>query len=213
MELYGIHDPDVTLTDYAITLLCALIIWRLAAGARFGRVRFWMLLFYAGVGLGAAFGGTVHGFYDVEGTPGHDTLWTASLISIGLAALGAWGMGARLALRDQLASGLIGMTGLAFVIYAGVVISGSRSFAVAVVHYLPAALFLLGALVAANRRSPRPGFREAMVGLALTFAAAAIQQRQVAVHPVYFDHNALYHVVQAVALVLIYRGVTRALRA
>ena len=213
MELFGIRDPDVTLTDYAITLLCLWVIWRIVVGQRFGRVRFWMLLFYIGVGLGAAFGGTVHGFFDVEGTPGNDILWPASLISIGLAALGAWGMGARLALRDQLASGLIGMTGLVFVIYSGVVISGSRSFAVAVAHYLPAAIFLLVALVVANRRSPHDGFREAIVGLVLTFVAAAIQQQQVAAHPVYFDHNALFHLVQAVALVLIYRGVTRALRA
>jgi hypothetical protein len=34
---------------------------------------------------------------------------------------------------------------------------------------------------------------------------AAGQQAGVALHPVHFDHNAVYHVVQAVALYLLYR--------
>ncbi len=32
---------------------------------------------------------------------------------------------------------------------------------------------------------------------------------RVALHPVYFDHNAVYHVVQAVALVILYIGFER----
>jgi hypothetical protein len=36
-----------------------------------------------------------------------------------------------------------------------------------------------------------------------------LQQAGVAVHPVYFDHNAVYHLVQAVALVLLYLGFRR----
>jgi hypothetical protein len=31
----------------------------------------------------------------------------------------------------------------------------------------------------------------------------------VVLHPVYFDHNALYHVVQGIALVMIYVGFLR----
>jgi hypothetical protein len=32
----------------------------------------------------------------------------------------------------------------------------------------------------------------------------------VSIHPVYFNYNAVYHVVQGVALVLLYRGFLRA---
>jgi hypothetical protein len=39
--------------------------------------------------------------------------------------------------------------------------------------------------------------------------AAVLQQAQVSLHPVYFDHNAVYHVVQAVAVVLLYFGFRR----
>lgn len=46
----------------------------------------------------------------------------------------------------------------------------------------------------------------AVLGLPLTFVAAAVQQAGVALHPTYFDHNALYHLVQAVALWLFFLG-------
>jgi hypothetical protein len=47
----------------------------------------------------------------------------------------------------------------------------------------------------------------------LTFVAAAVQYTRVDPHPVYVNHNALYHVIQAVALLLIYRGALGALAA
>jgi hypothetical protein len=45
-----------------------------------------------------------------------------------------------------------------------------------------------------------------ITGLLLTFVAAGVQQAGIAVHPVYFNHNALYHVIQGVALFLIFVG-------
>ena len=38
---------------------------------------------------------------------------------------------------------------------------------------------------------------------------AVLQQLEVALHPVYFDHNAVYHAVQAAALVVLYLGFRR----
>ena len=38
----------------------------------------------------------------------------------------------------------------------------------------------------------------------MTFAAALVQRLKVAVHPEYFDHNALYHLIQGVAVLLIF---------
>jgi hypothetical protein len=44
------------------------------------------------------------------------------------------------------------------------------------------------------------------------FVAAGIQQGGIGLHPVYFNHNALYHLVQGIALALIFlaaRGLLR----
>lgn len=204
-------DPDVTLTDYGLAILCAAFVWRLWRGPGLGLPGPWLMLFFAATGVAAILGGTVHGFFALEGTPGHDILWSATLIAIGVAAFAAWGLGARLVLRDGLARGLIGLTALVLTGYTGLVLAGYREFRVAVLHYVPATVFLLLAVLAAHRRRPRAGLRLAAAGLALSFVAALLQQLGIGVHPVRFDHNALYHVLEAGALVLLYLGMTRAL--
>jgi hypothetical protein len=45
-----------------------------------------------------------------------------------------------------------------------------------------------------------------LLGMVLTLVAAVVQQRRIALHPTYFNHNALYHAIQAIALGLIYVG-------
>ena len=204
-------DPDVTLTDYGVAILCAVFVWRLWRGHRLGLPGPWLVRFFAGVGAAAALGGTVHGFFPLEGTPEHDVLWSATLIALGLAAFAAWGLGARLVLRDGLARGLIGLTGLVVLAYVALVLAGYREFRVALLHYVPATVFLLLAVLLAHGRRPEPGFRFAAAGLALSFVAALLQQLGVGLHPAWLDHNALYHVLEAVALVLLYVGMTRAL--
>jgi hypothetical protein len=69
-------------------------------------------------------------------------------------------------------------------------------------------LFLMGAARQAlgDRRS---GWGLVTGGLLLSVAAAVLQQAQVVIHPDYFDHNALYHVVQAIALLVLYLGFRR----
>ncbi len=198
-------DPDVTLTDYGLALLCGVLAWRLWRGPHFGPARRWLILFFASAGLAPLLGGTVHGFFPIEGTPEHDILWAATLLAVGLTGLAAWGLGARWTLRDGLARGLIGLAMLAALGYAAAVLEGSREFRVAVIFYLPAVGFLLLALFLGWRRAPGPDLAVAAAGLLLTVAAAGIQQMGIDLHPS-FDHNALYHVVQAAALLLFYRG-------
>jgi hypothetical protein len=212
LELWGISDPDVTLTDYGLALVCSVIVWRLWTGHGFGKPRFWLLVFFTGAGLAALFGGTVHGFFELEGTPAHYALWSATLVSVGVAALGAWGTGARLVLRDGLGSMLIGLASVEFLAYSTAVIAGYHDFEIAVLQYLPATVFLTIVLIVANRRAAHPGYRMALLGMVLTFVGAGVQQFQLGIHPVNFDHNAVYHVIQALALVFVYRGLTAALR-
>lgn len=206
-------DPDVTLTDYGLAILCAVFVWRLWRWRRLGLPGRWLLRFFAGVGAAAALGGTVHGFFALEGTPEHDILWSATLIAMGVAAFAAWGLGARLVLRDGLARGLIGLTAFVFLTYVAIVLAGYREFRVALLHYVPATVFLLLAVLVAHARRPDPGFRLAAAGLVLSFAAAVLQQLGVGLDPAWLDHNALYHILEAGALVLLYVGMTRALGA
>jgi hypothetical protein len=90
------------------------------------------------------------------------------------------------------------------VAYATVVLFVNRTFLMAILMYLPATLFLLIAMVASWSRERSRRLLLGIIGLVLTFLAAGVQQVKIAIHPVYFDHNALYHLIQFVALWLVF---------
>lgn len=88
--------------------------------------------------------------------------------------------------------------------YSVAVIVGYRDFGLAIVAYSPAMLFLLSAFVRRLQKEPARYWLPGIAGLVLTAIAAAIQQLGAGLHPEYFNHNARYHAIQALALWLLY---------
>jgi hypothetical protein len=198
-------EPDVTLTDYALFAECAAFAWLIARRPTDLReLRAWTILFFACTALAALLGGTVHGFFVGEAGGIGRVLWKLSLIAIGATALAGWAIGARLLLARDGADRLVAIGASLAAVYAAVILFVSDAFWVAVIGYLPAAAFLLAGFLRAAVRERAPWARLGAWGLALSFVAAAVQQLRIALHPVYFNHNALYHVVQAVALALVF---------
>ena len=157
------------------------------------------------MGLAALAGGTVHGFFlDVNST-GFAILWPISLIAIGVAALSAWGIGAVLQFSEPVARLIILVASVVFTGYCAMVLFVTQNFLIAIVHYLPAAIFLLFVLSTQYVQSREWGILIGVIGLALIFIASFIQQLGISLHPVYFNHNALYHFIIAVALFMIFR--------
>ena len=200
-------EPDVTLTDYGLALECAVFAWLIYRhGQRAGALRSWVVLFFAAAAVAPVCGGTVHGFFLDETSTGHAVLWPLSLLAIGVIALSGWSIGAQITLSRVLARWVVCVACLQLAVYAAVVLFVNDAFWVAIIQYAPAALFLLIAFVLVARRDGRSGVALGAWGLALTFVAATFQQLRVAVHPVYFNHNALYHALQAIAFALIFLG-------
>lgn len=200
-------EPDVTLTDYAIALECAILCalasrWQTPSHA----LRRWWIVFFASIGAGALFGGTVHGFFLDERTLGYRILWPATLLALGVTSMTMWFVGATAALQEPRATWLRRAAVAALLVYATVVLFADSRFVVAIAMYLPATVFLLITLCVLYARRRTRALAIGIAGLLLTFAAAAVQQLRIAVHPVYFNHNALYHVIQGIALAMIYVG-------
>lgn len=200
-------EPDVTLTDYAIALECAILCalasrWQTPSHA----LRRWWIVFFASIGAGALFGGTVHGFFLDERTLGYRILWPATLLALGVTSMTMWFVGATAALQEPRATWLRRAAVAALLVYATVVLFADSRFVVAIAMYLPATVFLLITLCVLYARQRTRALAIGIAGLLLTFAAAAVQQLRIAVHPVYFNHNALYHVIQGIALAMIYVG-------
>jgi hypothetical protein len=207
-----VTEPAVTLTDYALALECALF-----AALHHRRevpadgLRAWFVLFFVAASAAPLFGGTVHGFFLDERSLGHAVLWPSALLAIGVGALAGWVLGARIAFSGRAVRWVTRLAFAQLALFALVVLFFVQGFWVAVVDYLPASVFLLIALGLAYRRDRRPGPGIAAAGLALTFVAAALQQLRVSVHPL-FNHNALYHVVQGLGLLLIFLGARQLIR-
>jgi hypothetical protein len=198
-------EPDVTFTDYGLAVECAVLTtWIVRLNTPDQRLRAWVATFFATIGLAALTGGTVHGFLPDERSLGFRVLWPLTLLAIGATAVSAWAIGTRLVLDERVERTLIRIVAAAFAVYAAVVLFVTQTFAVAVFHYAPSAVFLLSALMIryVGRRTSGSGLGAAAVALMLV--AASVQYVGVAVHPVYFNHNALYHALQGVALILFY---------
>jgi hypothetical protein len=206
-----VTEPDVTLSDYALFVECALFAGLIAnQPARRTTLRRWMWLFFGFTGAAALLGGTVHGFFAEGGTLGR-ALWKGSLLAIGGGALAALAMGAYLLFRARRARLVVAAAAALAAVYAIVILLINDDFWVAVAGYLPAAVVLLGAFASQGRDAGRPWARLGVLGLLLTVVAAGVQQLRVALHPIYFTHNTLYHVIQGVALAMIFAACRRLL--
>jgi hypothetical protein len=212
-----VTEPDVTLTDYALAVECAALAVAIGRRPAVDReLRSWFALFFAVTAIAALLGGTVHGFLLDPSSRWRPPAWVATMLAIGVASLAAWNAGTRLLLPRGVgatrASGALRAAGwLTLAIYAAVVLLVTQRFWVAIAFYVPAVIALLAGFEAARRRSPSAALTWGVAGVALVFPAALVQQLRIAPHPVYFNHNALYHLIQGVAFFLIFLGARGAL--
>jgi hypothetical protein len=200
-----IHESDVVFTDLALALL----------GAYFGR-RLWTTrpgaLSRAGAVLmlslasGAFWGAIFHAFFpaDTATVPGF-IAWVPVALSIVVTAATMLELALTTLVPQLSRRGRRTIVAAYAAGFAGVVLLVDESFTSIVRFYLPALmLLLLGAGRQAIHESR--GWTLIAAGLLVSIGAALLQQAEVSLHPDYFDHNAVYHVVQSIALVFLYLG-------
>ena len=196
---------DVSLTDYALTVECAWFAYRIArfrtATASF-RAAF--MVFFFSIAVAAAAGGTVHGFFLDKSLLGYRILWPFTLIVMGITALSGVRIAAALQFRRPVAVYINRVALALFLAYIVIVLFIRRDFLVAILGYLPALIFVGEAFLLAYLRKKKPAFLVGFLGVCVMLFAAAAQQAKLGIDPRYFDHNALYHVLQAVALFMLF---------
>ncbi len=205
----SIHDPDVVLTDLALALLGGWLAWRLARAARGDPWFRTGALLLAALASAAFWGAVFHAFFpeNTATLPGR-VAWMPVSLSIVVVAAASLELALRL-LAPRLPAGARRSLVLAYgLVFAAVVLLVDDSFGSIVRFYAPAVvLFLVGATAKAFRIGG--GWWLIAAALALSLVAALFQRLGIAIHPVWFDHNAVYHVIQAAALVLLYLGFGR----
>jgi hypothetical protein len=206
-------EPDVVLTDYLLAVEAGVFAWLLGQATFDGTgVRRWFVIFFCAVGTASLTGGTVHGFFLDATTLGARILWPASLIAVGAAAWAAWAIGAHIGWSTAKAGWIVRPATVGFGVYTTAIVLGVREFSAAILFYLPAVAFVLG--VFALEYVPSRDWRFMLGGAAmlLTVLAAGVQWAKVELSFCYLSHNALYHLIQAVGLLLLFasaRGIIR----
>jgi hypothetical protein len=164
----------------------------------------------AGLASAALWGAIFHAFFpDNTATSSGFAAWVPVVLSIVVAATAMLELALRTLmprLPPRVRPSLVATYAAGFLAVALLV---DESFTTIVRFYLPVLLLLLmvAGLQAIRHRSA--GWALIALGLTISVGAALLQQAEVSIHPVHFDHNAVYHVVQGFAVVALYLGFRR----
>jgi hypothetical protein len=204
-----IHEPDVALTDYALaveTAIFAVLLWRQRPVKPARRVA---ALIFACLCASSITGGSYHGFFPgtAEGPGGWGwAVWITTMLILGVVASLAWvffflllGGGSPRGLRAVIAA-----VTAAFLAYAYVVVRIDHSFRVSAIFSAAPVLAVLVVMLVRAVRDRNRNAALASAAIVLMLAAAVLQQLHVGLHPVWFNHNALYHLLEGIALAMLF---------
>jgi hypothetical protein len=196
---------DVSLTDYGLAAECLCFAYLVARfRTKTSSLPAVFIAFFFSIAIAAAAGGTVHGFFLDESSLGYRILWPFTLIVMGITALSGVHIGTALHCSGSTAVYINRVAWAVFVIYFAIVLFIRRDFLIAILDYLPALVFVGGAFLLSHRRQKKPAFLIGFLGVCTMLFAAGVQQAKLGIDPRYFDHNALYHVLQAIALFMVF---------
>ena len=197
----SIHEPATLLTDYLLALLGGYLAWRLHRRTPGGNpaVRWWGRAMLA-MSISAFVGGSYHGLAPNVAPELAATWWRLVLILVCGIGLCMGGSLIREIVRLDLQRRWIGFLLAKFLLSVAAVIAYPK-FLVAMSDYGLA--MIAWAVAALLCRRAWSGWMLAAVGLSVV--AGWVQQSgwEISAH---FNHNDLYHLIQALALIGFYRG-------
>jgi hypothetical protein len=180
-----IDEPMTLATDYLLTIAAAVFAIRL-----WRTNRQWALTFVF-TAAGSFFGGTYHGFGSVLQVLTTIVLWKLTVYSIGLASF-------FLVLGSG--RGLLLVALVKLLVYMSWMTVHSEFLWVIIDYGI--ALLIVGVVQVVRWG---PGTRWVIGSIIVSVLGALVQMSRLTLHE-HFNHNDLYHVIQLVALWLLYRG-------
>ena len=187
------HEPMTMITDYVLCLAAAwfgIRLWR-------SGVRPWGLAFLFTAAASLA-GGSYHGFAP------HHWLWKATVYAIGLASFFLLSGAVVASVNGQAQRILMTVAVAKFMAFATWMITHDN-FLNVIVDYGASLLLVAGLQIYAWSRRHAASAPWILASIGVSVVAAVVQQSKVTLHPS-FNYNDLYHVIQLVALWLLYRG-------
>jgi hypothetical protein len=202
----GITEPTTVATNVVLAGLAFVLSARLGYGAAAegSASGSFIALGLLTTAVAAAFGAAAHGIDPLVDREQRKRCWHVSLYAMGLVGAATIASVAFFTARGSIRTAILVVAGLKFLAYL-VSIVRRPEFRVAAADYGGAlAVLLVGALYAMARWHAA-GTGWLVGGVAVSLVAGLVQVRRIAFHR-HFNHNDLFHVIQMVALYLVYRG-------
>jgi hypothetical protein len=185
----------------------AVLLWRQPPATPARRVA---ALIFAALAASSLTGGSYHGFFPGKTeSPDGRAVWITTMLILGLAAALTWILFFMLCRARDL-RWVIPPVAAAWVVYAYVVVRIDHSFRVSAIFSTPAVVAVLAFMLVRAIRDGHPNAKLASTAILLMLSAAVLQQLHVGLHPVWFNHNALYHLLEGIALAMLFVALRRA---
>jgi hypothetical protein len=198
-----IAEPMTVTTDYVLSAVAGALAAMLGTRDEGQSPRRWWAASFAAVSLAAMAGGTWHGWGRGMDAGPRAALWLATYALVGLGHLLILAGAVAAAARGRVRGLLLAAATLRYAVFVAA-IARSADFRYVVYDYAGTLLGLL-ALAGWLARRGRPGASWIAAGVAVSLLGALVQRGRLAPAPA-FNHNDLFHVVQAAGLWLYYRG-------
>jgi hypothetical protein len=197
----------VSISDFALAGFSGLLAAKLQSRAtEMRRTQRWFTIVLGAIAFSALLGGIAHGFVPDERSRLGALVWRATLMAVGPSAIGLWMLASLLLFKPAAVERARTLGLIALAIYVGVVLFEYQNFMIALAMYLPAAVLLMIGFAVELRRRADSFAMDGLIAMALTLVAGLLQYLRVDFHPVFFNHNAVYHLFQGIAVYFLYRA-------
>ena len=205
-SVFRIAEPTTMATDFLIALVSAVFASRLREKARetgSRAVAFWRWAFVA-TSVGALTGGSAHGFALVLEPWQWTALWKSSTLLIGCGSFCLLAAISYARLPGRLGSAVRGFAIVKLLGYLAWM-TGHDDFRFVIMEYGSDMLLILGIEIWQLFKHRSIVLTWIPAGILLSFLSSAVQQSEFVLHR-HFNQNDLFHVIQIIALYLLYRG-------
>ncbi|MSU55928.1 MAG: hypothetical protein EXS51_01270 [Candidatus Taylorbacteria bacterium] len=215
-DLFGIpiHEFDVAITDILLfieTILFSYFLYRSQSTQII--LRRLLVLMSFSLGMSSLTGALFHAFFPAKATTAEGfAVWMFVVTSIGITACFVWCINALILKGVKFFKTILPFVVLYMVAFIYVIFFINYQFKTIILFYAPPMIVLALVSLVKFLRDHNLAWIGVFTGVILSFVAATIQYLQIGIHPVYFNFNAVYHVIQGISLAIIFLSFRSVLR-
>lgn len=209
-----LHEFDVAITDLLLFAESVIFVYfLLQKQSTQTLLRHLLILLFLALGASSLLGALFHAFFPAKATTtGGFIFWMLVAASIGITASTVWCINGLIFKGQKFFKMILPFIVLYFITFMYIVYFIDYQFKTIILFYAPPMIVLALISLVNFIRDHNFAWFGVFIGVILSFVAAATQYFQISIHPLYFNFNSLYHVIQGISLAVIFLSFRSLLR-